>query len=555
MGKCFRDEDELAAAHSLPEHITNALRDSSALIVVCSPETKDSIWVQREIETFIELHNRERVFVVLAAGDASECMPEILRTRTVIDVDGEERTIAAEPLAADFRPESANKLSDERLRIIASVAGCGFDDLRQRQRARKRKRITMGAVAALVVAVVLGGFAWTAHTNQQAALIEESRTLAAQSQQLYSEGDRYGAIDAALQALPTSESDTSRPLVSDAQQALENALQVTPSTDLWLPCYSVPIDEIGRLVLNEEEKIVGVLTPEGEIPLFNLETGKAIEDIDSISQETIQGFFDSRGNITSRETAIEIAQGFVDSPNVIDAVMGGERLFVCTYKALDEDKWDQSFPWKLQAYNTDLSLAWEYEDISFADAELSLRINGNLAFGGLPFIASYYGDGNAVIVIVRNKAIVLNAETGEKMNELAFPMPVVSASFFTHKTNSEIGMLYAACADGSVLWKNPFDSSAMGEGFSSKYQIPAYISQAAFALCENGELYLAAFDDSNVLADPYDENTAYTEKDSYRLLVYRSNRHVKNDLDYGLDELIALAHKTLEAAGREVPSR
>ena len=51
LGKCFRDEDELAASHSLPESIQTALARSHSLIVICSPETKESAWVRREIET------------------------------------------------------------------------------------------------------------------------------------------------------------------------------------------------------------------------------------------------------------------------------------------------------------------------------------------------------------------------------------------------------------------------------------------------------------------------------------------------------------------------
>ena len=139
LGNCFRDEDELSAAHSLPQHITEALEQSSALVVVCSPETAKSAWVLREIETFIEMHGRDRVFVVLAEGSPSECIPEILRHQTVVDIDGKERVIPSEPLAADFRKEAASKRADETLRLLASIIGCGYDDLRQRQRARSEE--------------------------------------------------------------------------------------------------------------------------------------------------------------------------------------------------------------------------------------------------------------------------------------------------------------------------------------------------------------------------------------------------------------------------------
>ena len=52
LGKCFRDEDELAASHSLPESIQTALAQSRWLVIICSPEALESTWIQREIETF-----------------------------------------------------------------------------------------------------------------------------------------------------------------------------------------------------------------------------------------------------------------------------------------------------------------------------------------------------------------------------------------------------------------------------------------------------------------------------------------------------------------------
>ena len=55
LGKCFRDEDELAASHSLPDSIREALAASRTLIVICSPETQESSWVRREIEMFEQI--------------------------------------------------------------------------------------------------------------------------------------------------------------------------------------------------------------------------------------------------------------------------------------------------------------------------------------------------------------------------------------------------------------------------------------------------------------------------------------------------------------------
>src|SRR4051812_49314059 len=54
LGIVFRDEDELPAAAHLPNVLDEALRDSAFLIVVCTPRTPQSAWVDREIRRFRE---------------------------------------------------------------------------------------------------------------------------------------------------------------------------------------------------------------------------------------------------------------------------------------------------------------------------------------------------------------------------------------------------------------------------------------------------------------------------------------------------------------------
>ena len=240
LGKCFRDEDELAASHSLPDSIREALAASRTLIVICSPETQESPWVRREIEMFEQLHGRERIICVLAAGSSEESIPPILKTRMMPDANGILREMPAEPLAADLRPEAKAKRKAELPRIIAAVAGCNYDDLRQRERIRKRKRIALSSAAAALAIVAIGVFAFQFRRTSEAALIAESKTLAAASSVQFEQGNRIQAIQTALEALPASEADHSRPLVPEAQAALERALLVNPdSASPWSPFYNI----------------------------------------------------------------------------------------------------------------------------------------------------------------------------------------------------------------------------------------------------------------------------------------------------------------------------
>ena len=294
LGKCFRDDDELAASDSLPDRIADALAASRTLIVVCSPDAAQSEWVAREIELFAQLHGRERIVAVLAAGSSSESMPDLLRNRIVIREDGVSESRPVEPLAADLRSGSDAHPSAEKLRIIAAVAGCDYDDLRQRIRSRKRRRAAASGAVALAVAAVVAVSSWVAYTSHRDAQVADSLRLAIESQQLLSKGDRYGAIEVALSALPSSEADTSRPLVPEAQEALEAALQIDLTRGShWRAAYSIdtehPMSLLGNgtahlldvralassaYAVDEQERILAVSDDYGAVNTYDMMTGK-----------------------------------------------------------------------------------------------------------------------------------------------------------------------------------------------------------------------------------------------------------------------------------------
>ena len=295
LGKCFRDEDELSAAHSLPDRILDALAKSSSLIVVCSPEARDSVWVNREIAAFIQMHGRERVFAVLAEGNTDESIPPSLRTQTM--VPGSEEATPANPLAADFRPQASAKRRDEALRIVAAVAGCNYDDLRQRNRTRTMKKTAIVAVAAIVViAAIVAAFAFASSARQD-ALAAESRQFAAESTQLFARGDRYGAIQKALQALPQSEAAADRPILPEARAALEAALEINENpSSLWWPSYEIttqaPLGLLGNTVAHKTDEpartgaiavsdtggFFAVSDVAGNISTYDTLTGKKLAD-------------------------------------------------------------------------------------------------------------------------------------------------------------------------------------------------------------------------------------------------------------------------------------
>ena len=73
---------------------------------------------------FEQIHGRERIICVLAAGSPEESIPPILKTRMVPDANGVLREMPAEPLAADLRPEAKTKRKAELLRLL-----CQFEEI------------------------------------------------------------------------------------------------------------------------------------------------------------------------------------------------------------------------------------------------------------------------------------------------------------------------------------------------------------------------------------------------------------------------------------------
>lgn len=132
----FRDREELAAAHDLGAEINEALRDSASLVVICSPRSARSKWVNEEILTFKRLGRADRIFPIVVAGEpnaadpAEECFPPALKYE--LGTDGTLSDRLAEPLAADARDQADGK-ENAKLKLIAGMLGVAYDQLRRRE--------------------------------------------------------------------------------------------------------------------------------------------------------------------------------------------------------------------------------------------------------------------------------------------------------------------------------------------------------------------------------------------------------------------------------------
>lgn len=160
----FKDRDELAASGDLSVGLKEALAAAQFLIVVASPASARSRWVNEEVRMFKALHGEACVLVVIAAGEpnasevperaAEECFAPALRFH--VDTTGTIGTTPAETIAADLRAlGDGRKLA--KLKIVAGLTGLKLDVLARREAQRRQRRITGFAVAASGLALIMSG--------------------------------------------------------------------------------------------------------------------------------------------------------------------------------------------------------------------------------------------------------------------------------------------------------------------------------------------------------------------------------------------------------------
>ena len=205
LKKMFLDRDEVRVSNSLNDRLTDALRHSRFLIVVCSPRARQSRWINQEIAIFRSFGRGKRILPLLIEGEPVEAFPEAIFGDEC--QDGSKKHSGSEelttlPLAADIRAPSLSRslrlLKQEKLRLLATIIGCEYDDLRRREQERFVRRVMTGGAAMLVLLLVLSGLSIGLFFAQQRAN---------RNAQL--------ALDASAEILPLTALDPATPPASD----------------------------------------------------------------------------------------------------------------------------------------------------------------------------------------------------------------------------------------------------------------------------------------------------------------------------------------------------
>ena len=391
--RVFRDKDELPLTNNLEDPILKALERSEYLIVICSPRLRESLWCKKEIETFIKLHGREKVLAVLIEGEPDESFPEeLLYSEEILKhPDGTEEVIKMlmEPLAADVRgknkKEMLKAMRTEMLRLLAPMFSLTYDDLRQRHRERRMKRIltavSIGAAVCLLFGAVSTAMALRIHKQkeqietQNAEIQTQNAEIQAQSEEIQNQnqmlaqnqalvlaeeamrqldvGNRNGAIATAVTAL-TEYEGIPMPYTAQAQYALTQSLRPYDTNSYIKAKYQIEtVGNIEFMKVASGGKILLTGDSSGSLILWDLTEGCVIytlTDLDLLDKLqcserrcTFVGsdkaaFVDEAGNVIIYNIA-ESAMLKAESAFGIEAIMRLEGEPASNLYADDEGKY------------------------------------------------------------------------------------------------------------------------------------------------------------------------------------------------------------------------
>lgn len=168
--KVYLDRRSAEAGDTVSKRLIKALESSAFLIVVCTPSSQASKWVNLEVDAFLDMADPSRILPVFLRESVDQpledVMPEGLRNL------GDRCPIGAD-LLIDGGPESVSH------KILGGMLGFAQDQIAQEQeradrRRRRLERTALSLIAALGVSAAIAG--WGAY--RQAIEAQRSLTFA-----------------------------------------------------------------------------------------------------------------------------------------------------------------------------------------------------------------------------------------------------------------------------------------------------------------------------------------------------------------------------------------
>ena len=172
--------NDMHAGEELMQELKARMEQSRYLIVVCSPRSAKSVYVNSGIDYFVSLGRRDSIIPVIVDGVPSssnpgtECFPEALRRHFPKAPDPlKDHSI----LGINIREAgvSRRKAYDRAmLMVVARVLQLDFDGLLLRDKQRRRKRTVWGICMAIIFVLALGLTWFFSQTVEVAIQVEET---------------------------------------------------------------------------------------------------------------------------------------------------------------------------------------------------------------------------------------------------------------------------------------------------------------------------------------------------------------------------------------------
>ena len=201
LGTFFMDREELPSAPDLSTAIGQAITGSDFLIVLCSPYSALSEYVNQEVLEFKRMGRADHILCIITedvaptADPIKDCFCPALKFE--LDEQGELSDRPSEPIAADARP-NGDGYKGARLKLVAGLLGVGFDGLKQRELQRSNRRLLGIAGASLIgmaFTVGLSMIALDARDKAQRHQEEADKLIGFMLGDLRSRLDEVGRLD------------------------------------------------------------------------------------------------------------------------------------------------------------------------------------------------------------------------------------------------------------------------------------------------------------------------------------------------------------------------
>lgn len=363
--RIFRDTDELPITSDLSGTIEEALRNADYLIVLCSTNTCKSMWVEREIKLFLQTHSQDKILTVIADGEPADVIPKILQNKEVkrINDHGVEETFIepVEPLCCDYRLSKREAKRVELPRLVATLIGCSYNELMDRQRQYKMRRLT--AIMSIILAIAVGFGAYMVYSNKkinesyQEALINQSKYLSNESAKYLDNEQRIAAVQLALAALP-NEKTPDRPVVPEAIQAVTSAsLAYVPEsgsniTSVWN--YTMP-DRIDDYYIAAGGATLAAIDFSKNVKVWDTQTHDVIFEYSSLEKPVDDIFYLNSNTLLMKGTynliAVDVQNGKIlwEKDSLDDNILGSYHEIIdddsflitgfreCLYKLSSKD--------------------------------------------------------------------------------------------------------------------------------------------------------------------------------------------------------------------------